>query len=513
MSSFYDELKNRASATPELPAAFTVDQEFSYETLFALSRSTAAGLNASGIKAGDRVAVHLGNRYELISVYFALLGLGAVIVPIALRVSAGEISYMLQHGGVRYYIGDAAYYDACRNSIESTATIERAWVLDLTATVGKVSPFSDLLVESEVQLEPVPPESMAAILYSSGTTGLPKGVVYSHATLHKSVELLGATLDKAAAQGSERAVGICSVVDLVSAWSLLMNLTAMRRGRPLAISTIHTPDLLLNLLRTGRVGWIGGAPSNFRALLDAVREGKETAVDLSQTNCIAGGDACPSDLSLGFRETFATPLQSSYGQTETGGPVIYHHNLSGEREPALGWKLDQIEIRIDAQPGEAGELWIKSPAKPLGTWNGKSIDPFEDDWLYTGDLVKMRKDDSCIMFLSRIKDVMKIGGFALAPFELEQALEEHPDIAAAAVFSIPDHALGERAIAMIQVQTGAHVSKGDITRHLTGRIANYKHPGDIVFVDKIPFAPSGKLARKKLSDEYLASLKEPERLS
>lgn len=512
--SLYEELKRAAVEMPDQPAAISLDADISYETVFNLSEKIALGLRNAGVKAGDRVAAHIGNRYELISVYYALLGLGAVIVPVALRLSAGEITYLLNHGKVRYYLGDAAFYEVYSEVVEGCGGLETAWVLDAQAPKGKARAFSELMTghDGAALLEPVAPDSMAAILYSSGTTGHPKGVAYSHATLHESIALLGSTLDRAAAQGSERAVGICSVVDLVSAWSLLMTLTSTRRRQPLAISTVHKPDLLLKLLRTGRVGWIGGAPSNFRSLLEAV-QGGEQPVDLSQTNCVAGGDACPPELSVAFRQTFGTPLQGSYGQTETGGPVIYHPNLSDEQEPAIGWALDGVEIKIDAEPGEPGEMWIKSPAKPLGIWNGNSVDPFEDNWLYTGDLVIQRQSDDCIMFVSRLKDVMKVGGYALVPLELEQAIAQHPKVVAAAVFSIPDPELGERPIAMIQPQAEQALNEAEILKYLKGRIADYKHPRDVVFIEQLPFAPNGKLSRKKLADHYLATRQEAKRAS
>lgn len=488
-----------------MPAAITCEADISYETVFALSEKMALGLKEAGVTAGARVAAHIGNRYELISAYYALLGIGAVIVPVALKLSGGEIEYLLKHSAVRYYIGDAAFYDDYRGVVENCDTIETAWVFDLPAPTGKARPVEDLLIDGDLRLEPLAPESMAALLYSSGTTGHPKGIAYSHATLQQSIGLFGATLDRAFVQGDERAVGICSVVDLVSAWSLLMNLAAVRHGRPLAISKVNTTDQVLKLLRTGRVGWIGGAPSNFRALLDAVRNGGEAPVDLSHANCVAGGDACPPELNMAFTETFGTPLQSSYGQTETGGPVIYHPNLSKERDPAIGWVLDGVETRIDAEPGEPGEIWIKSPAKPLGFWNGASVDPLDAGWLYTGDLVRIRPSDGCIMFLSRLKDVMKVGGFPLAPLELEQAIAEHPKVAAAAVFSVADAELGERPIAMIQPKPGVDVTDQEIAHHLDGRLAAYKHPRDMVFVERLPFMPSGKLGRKRLAEQYVAS--------
>lgn len=498
MSIFWD-FQQVALRQPGAPAIVMLDSVVSYSAVLGLAENIAGGLLRAGLRRGDRVAVHIGNRPELVSVYYGCLCVGAVIVPVSTRLSGEEVEYLIAHSAARFYLGDARVPGSWAEVIEHSDAIEQAWMLDSAGGTAKMQPWNDLLTDEAVIPDGIGPQEFAAIFYTSGTTGRPKGLVTSHATL-------GAGLDLAAAHGSGRADATYYTINLVNPWGILVLLSCLRRGRPLAMTTTNTPDVVLRMLRTHRCGWIGGAPTAFRRLLDEVRHSGGPVPDLTETACVAGGDACPIDLSREFLETFGTHLQGVYGMTETGGPAILHPSLDSIDEPSIGWPLPGVETKIDSQPGEAGELLLRAPSRPVGIWNGTVVALFDrEQWVSTGDIVR-RLGDGCLAFVGRKADLIMVEGYPISPLELEQALAEHADVAAVVVFGVPDAITGERTVAMVEPRPGRRGDAAALLEHLSGRIAQYKYPSEITFVDKLPILPSGKVGRQRLAAEYTSSI-------
>ena len=493
--SIFSDFQQVALRQPDEPALVMLDGAVSYSTVLGLADRLAGGLLKAGLRRGDRVAVHLGNRPELVSVYYACLRVGAVFVPMSYKLAGGEVKRLVAHSAARFYLGEAGVHGPCAHVIEQADTVKQAWILDSPGATATTCPWSDLLADAPAITDETGPEDLAAIFYTSGTTGQPKSVVLSHATLE-------AGLDLTTAQGVGRADATYYMIDLTNPWGVLVLLTSLRHGRPLALTATHTPDVILRMLCADRFDWIGGAPSTFRALLAEVGRSASPVPDLKGTSCVAGGDACPTDLSRDFFETFGSHLQGVYGMTETAAPVIHHPRLDSIDEPSIGWPLPGVEIRVDALPGEAGELLLRTPSRPVGTWNGAGVDRFDrEQWISSGDIVRQRPD-SCLLFVGRQKDLMMVEGYPISPLEIEQALAEHADVASAIVFGVPDDVTGERVVAMVELEPGRQVDARELLMHLSGRIANYKHPSEINIVEKLPILPSGKLGRQRLAADY-----------
>ncbi|MCL2893047.1 class I adenylate-forming enzyme family protein [Brenneria tiliae] len=503
--SIFSDFKQIALRRPDAPAVVMPDGGVAYSTLLNLAEQIAGGLLRAGLRAGDRVAIHIGNRPELISVYYACLSIGAVFVPISLRLSGGEVKYLIAHSAARFYLGDRELYGSCSEIIEHSDTIEQAWVFDLASPTKRTRPWTDLLTNTTFPPSETDVKQMVSIFYTSGTTGQPKGIVYSQATLNSSLDLVDATIAATIVQDSEHPNALYSMVDLISPWTILMTFACLRNGRPLALTETQAPDVALQFIRRKSIGWIFGTPSTFNSMLTLAKGSAVAPVDLSETHCISGGDACPTDLSQEFFHYFRAHLQGSYGQTEAGGPMIYQPDLNLVDEPSIGWPLPGVGIRIDRQSGESGELLLRSPAKTVGIWNGKTVAPFDEErWIATGDVVQ-RRSDGCLLFLGRKKDLMKVEGYPVSPLEVEQELLKHPDIADVVVFGIPDPTTGERPIAMIQTKSGRQIDEQALLAHLSGHIAHYKHPREFIFTKKLPILPSGKLGRQQLAASYIAS--------
>ncbi|MDV9168534.1 class I adenylate-forming enzyme family protein [Streptomyces sp. W16] len=496
--SIFDDFRQVALRRPNAPALVTLDGEVSYANVLDLADLIAGGLLTAGLRTGDRVAVHLGNRPELVSVYYACLRVGAVIVPVSYKLSGSEVGHLLAHSGARFYLGESRVYEAWADVVGQSPALEQAWVLDSPDATATTRPWSDLLVNGAAVIDDIGPDEPAAIFYTSGTTGRPKSFVLSQATLGAGLVLMAAT-------GAGHADATYCMVDLINPLGIVVLLTSLRRGRPLALTSTHTADVILRMLRTHRCGWICGAPSTFRGLLNEADRSTGPALDLRLTSCVAGGDACPPDLGRDFVKTFGTHLRGFYGLTETAAPVIQQPRIDAVDEPSIGWPLDGVEIRVEAEPGEVGELLLRSPSRPVGTWNGTELDRFDrEQWISTGDMVR-QQPDGCLLFVARQNDLIMVEGYPVSPLQIEQELAAHPDVAAAIVFGVPDAGTGERVIALVEPEPGRHVEVGELRRHLSGRVAKYKYPSEISLVEKLPVLSSGKLGRQRLAADYPSS--------
>lgn len=192
--------------------------------------------------------------------------------------------------------------------------------------------------------------------------------------------------------------------------------------------------------------------------------------------------------------------------TETAAPVIQQPKVDAVDVPSIGWPLPGVEVRIDAGPGKAGELLVRTPSRPVGSWNGTGVDRFDrEEWLATGDIVQERSSDSCLLFVGRQKDLIVVEGYPISPLEIEQAITAHPDVAAALVFGVPDAVRGERVIALVEPAPGRRLHLTEVLRELSGRIGKYKMPSEINAVEKLPVLPSGKLGRQRLAADYVST--------
>lgn len=502
--SLLTEFFNLAKRHPDTPAVLVEGRTTSYGELARLTDQLAAGLQRSGVGQGERIALHLGNRLELVALYYACLRVGAVIVPLHRRLVAGEIAHLLSHSAARYYVGDRESHARAASVIEASAMLEQAWIVDSDERSGKCLPWSTLLAApGEAEAPSGHPDWLAAIFYTSGTTGTPKGIVHSQASLERAVGLMEATMPPRTAPGTQATGAVHSMLDAIVPWSILMILAAHRLGRPVALLPRLSADTTLALLQRQPLSFLKGTPSHFKDLLATARQaGAEHQSALAESYCVTGGDLCPAELGVAWRAHWDCALRSSYGMTESGGPIFYQPATDATAQPSIGWPLPGVMV----QQASTGELQVRSPANILGWWNGQSTDRLPTErWLSTGDLVQ-RQEDGCYLILGREKDVLKSDGYPISPQEVEQALLKLPAIAEAVVFGIPDPTKGERPVAMLRTSNGQALCEQALKDHLSELIAEYKHPHQYLFVERIPVSSAGKLSRKQLANDYQRSL-------
>ena len=501
------------SAHPDSPAIIHHNnRSVSYQKLLSLIDAISCGLVTKGLRSGDRVILHSKNKIELIASYYACLATGATFVPTNPHLPNKDISKIISDSGARFYLGDTTSYTANQKAVDGASTLEGRWVIGMNTPEGKAQPWQSLLQLGNSFSPPsLSPDMVASIFYTSGTTGQPKGFAFSRRAINTIIDVVRSTM--ALSVRATSTAPFYSMVDVISPWSIQTSFASLSLHRPIILTDTHDPHTVLKVLNTYQLSWFTGTPSNFNDLTVAAQALDHVPV-LSATACVSGGDTCPLEIAQRFHTTFGGHLQNSYGQTEQGCITIHHPDLTKASTPALGWPLPTTAIKIVAEggeDGEVGELFVRSPTKTAGLWTDNGIEPvYEDGWIPTGDLVR-RHADGCLEALGRQKDLIKIAGYPVYPLEIEQEILKHPDIARAVVFAIPDIAKGESIIAMIEMHRGKTLLSTAIKEYLADKIAHYKIPEQIMFVDTIPVV-NNKISRRHIAREYLMSCDKEVRL-
>src|SRR3954451_1713805 len=479
-----------------------------YGQIVERARRLASALTGLGVQPGDRVATFAWNSLRHLELYLAVPSMGAVLHTLNVRLFEDALRYITTHADDRLVFVDASLagamprFDAAeREVVMPDGPGEREGALDYEALIAEGDPgfeFPDL-----------PENTAAAMCYTSGTTGRPKGVLYSHRSI--VLHTLGAGLPDS--MGIREADSVMPVVPMfhAKAWGIPYVAT-MVGARQVLPGPDLTPRVLADLISSEGVTWTAGVPTIWNGMLQL-----DPAPDLSSLRELkAGGAAVPESLIRGFAERFGIPLVQGWGMTETSPLAATSRmpgdvELSADEEYALratqGRILPLIEFRIDAENG--GELQVRGPWIARGYYEDPgSGDKFtEDGWLRTGDVAELDRD-AYIRLVDRTKDLVKSGGEWVSSVELENAVMAHPDVIEAAVIAIPDERWGERPCACVVLRSGSDVDADAIREHLAARVVKWWIPERIEFIDEVPKTSVGKFDKKVLRARF-AGAKSP----
>jgi fatty-acyl-CoA synthase len=484
----------------------------------ARARRLGSGLAALGIREGDRVATLLWNQTEHLELYFAVPLMGAVIHTLNPRLSPEELSYIAGDAEDRVIVVDESLLHVLERvdwDFEQVIVVTDS----PDAATGAID-YETLIAASEPTSWPAIDERRAAAMcYTSGTTGRPKGVVYSHRALvlHTLVLPLPDTFGI-----SSRDVILPAVPMFhVNAWGLPFAAAMTGAGLVLPGSRLD-PVSLLDLLAGERVTLIAGVPTVFMGVLQAL-ECEPLRWDLGDLHRISlGGAAAPTSLIEGFKRHGLTIIQG-WGMTETS-PLGTLARLPVDLESApeaeqleyrarAGIPIPLIEIRARAEDGtlvpwddEAlGELEIRGPWVAAGYHRGRGADRWTDDgWFRTGDVVRIDRR-GCMRICDRAKDLVKSGGEWISSVDLENQLMTHGAVAEAAVIAIPDEKWGERPLAAVVLRDGMTAAPGELREHLAIEFAKWQLPDRIEFVEAIPRTATGKFRKTALRERFVAT--------
>ncbi|GGS71826.1 fatty-acyl-CoA synthase [Planobispora rosea] len=476
----------RARKTPGRVAVVHEGRRVTYRELHERVLRLAHALRDLGVRRGDRIAYLGPNHPSFLETLFAAGALGAVFVPLNTRLAVPELAFNLTDSGAGVLVHAPS---------ESAAALDVRHRVPLDDYERLISRAGDEPID-----EPVSPGDPCMIMYTSGTTGRPKGAVLSHANITwNSVNVL-VDIDVL----TDEATLVVAPLFHTAGLNMTCLPTVLKGGRVVLLGAFD-PGRVLELIETERITQMFGVPTMFDAMAAHPRWAGTDLSSLRTLNC--GGAPVP----LRTIETYlerGLAFSQGYGMTEASPGVLY---LPAEQAVAKAGSAgvphfftDARVVRQDGRdtaPGEEGEILVQGPNVMTGYWGAQPIAPGE--WLRTGDVARL-DEDGYAYIVDRIKDMFVSGGENVYPAEVEQAILEHPAVAECAVIGVPDAVWGEVGRAVVVLRPGAGDIADDILDFLRGRLAKYKIPKSVIRAETLPRTPSGKIVKSALRDSPAA---------
>jgi len=471
------------------PALRMGDTVVSYDQFGDAAGRVAAGLEARGVMPGDRVGMLLPDTLSFPILLYGALMAGATVVPMNPLLKAREIHYYLRDSGARLVV-------AAQPFAQAAADAAGAIGIEAVAVDG-VQP--DALMAAHATADPAArtDDDQAAILYTSGTTGPPKGAELTHGNLSGNARTTVQTLLEATPDDV-----IMGCLPLFHAFGLTCGLNAaVVSGASMTLLPRFDGAAVLSLIERDQVTLFEGVPTMFSRMLHAANAGSVDTTSLR--GCVSGGAAMPVDVMRSFEQTFRCVVLEGYGLTETSPVVTFNHPAASRKAGSIGTPIADVEVRLvddhgkDVPGGEVGEIAVRCPNVMKGYWGRpeETAKAIPDGWFRTGDLA--RQDvDSYLFIVDRKKDMIIRGGENVYPREIEEVVYEHPAVAEVVCIGIPDPDLGEEVGVAVVLKPGASADPDELQAWVKARVAAYKYPRHVWMVDSLPHGPTGKILRR-----------------
>jgi long-chain acyl-CoA synthetase len=456
------------------------------------SARVARLLRERGVAPGDRVGIMLPNVAQFAAAYYGVLRAGGVVVPMNVLLKRREVAYYVRDSEARLALGwhgfaseaqTGAYQAGAECLLVEPAAFERL--------LAGVKPLDEVAERDG--------DDTAVILYTSGTTGKPKGAELTHANLRRNVE---AVLELFSIERDDVILGALPLFHSFGQTCALN--AAVAAGARLALMPRFAPGEALELIERERVTVFEGVPTMYSALLNHPERDR---FDVSSLRlCVSGGAALALEVLRGFEDAFGCVILEGYGLSETSPVACFNHPDRERKAGSIGTPIAGVEMkavddaRREVAQGEVGEIAIRGHNVMKGYWrrpeaSAEAIDA--DGWFYTGDMARM-DDDGYFFIVDRKKELIIRGGYNIYPREIEELLYEHPAVAEAAVVGVPHAELGEEIGAAVALVPGAQVSEDDLRDYLKDLVAAYKYPRHVWFVDALPKGPTGKILKRAI---------------
>jgi len=499
VNSGYELLSRAARRWPERPALLGDWGVLTFAELEARAERVAAGLARLGIGPGDRVGYMMNNPPEVVIAYFAILRLGAVALAVNVMLRPAELAYVLADSGAVALVCEAGVVQTVAAARAQAPALRAVVVLGGTPEAGTI-PFAS--VESvDGAAPPVAdrhPDDVAMLMYTSGTTGAPKGVMMTHAWLDFTtigwVCVYKLSGEDRFLVGSPFFYAIGSIMDVLAPFRVGASAVLLERFQPrLALDAItrHRPTATVLV------------PTAAAMLLDAYDPARDDVSSMSIF--FTAGSPVPPGVRERLRSTFGWELREIYGLTEAHMVAVGARGLP-PRDGMIGVPGGNLVVRIvddagrEVPRGETGEIVCRGETVTAGYW-GKpeaTAEAYRDGWFHTGDIGVM--DADCYLrIVDRKKEMIITGGANVYPAEVEGVLSQHPDLALVAVVGVPDPTYGERPCAVVVTRPGRTVTAEDVIAFCRQRLAAFKCPRSVVLVPDLPLTASGKVARRQLA--------------
>ena len=502
-------LQKRAYLSPEQEGYVGVDDglRFSYRELNQRCNRTADVLAGLGVGKGDRVALLLMNGVEFVESFFAIAKLGAVVVPLNWRLVADELAFILDDSGATVLLFDTEFAETVADLAErgQDATAVRHWIQVGSQDCSKFArSYADLVAAASDE----EPEIGAAdddelyIMYTSGTTGLPKGAVHTHSTVTWACVTINVTAE------SRMADRYLVALPLFHVGALTPFTSNVHRGVTNLVMRSFDPVRVWDLVETEKLDAMLAVPAMLNVMFQVPNR---DTVDRSSLRWIMSGAAPVPAAMIQAYFDIGVPIHQVYGLTETCGPACLLTADDAVRKiGSTGKPFFHTDVRVvdekgaDVAAGEVGEVLIRGKHLMKEYWNRAeaTAEAIRDGWLHSGDLASI-DEEGFIYIQDRKKDMIISGGENIYPAEIENVLLSHPGIGDAAVIGVPSQRWGESPLAVI-VRSDTALEASAVLEHCRGKLARFKEPRGVEFVDEIPRNPSGKILKRVLREQFSA---------
>jgi len=515
-------LEHSAKELPEKTAVVYENERFTYKQVNTVANQVANGLTEAGIGKGDKVAFSCPNNAYFPMVYYGILKVGAVVVPLNVLLKSREIAYHLKDSDAKAYFcfQDRPDLPMAREGwagFIETPGCEHFWMIadepQALLPADGIATLGQFIANQPPEFDTVSTrgDDAAVILYTSGTTGFPKGAELTHANM-----TLNALLSKDIIDLKPDDVHAL-VLPLFHSFGQTCQMNAgFFCGNTLVMGPRFSPEAVLGLMQEEKVTVFVGVPTMYWALLNY--EDRENSFDIAaiaKTLRIgtSGGASMPVEILKGFEKKYGIPIMEGYGLSETS-PVATFNHLHKERKPgSIGTPIWGVEVAIfneednEVAAGEVGEVVIRGHNVMKGYYNKPeaTAEAFRGtSWFHTGDLGR-KDEDGYFYIVDRVKDMIIRGGFNVYPREIEEVLMTHPAVSLAAVIGIPHEQHGEEIKAFVVPTEGATVSPEDIIVWAREQMAAYKYPRIVDIRNALPMTATGKILKKELKAEGLSA--------
>jgi long-chain acyl-CoA synthetase len=476
------------------------DAELTYGLLDGGSAAVAGLLKEKGFAPGDRVGIMLPNVPYFAVVYYGVLRAGGVVVPMNVLLKGREVKFYLEDPGAKIVFAWHEFAEAAEAGAEQAGA---------ECVLVKPGEFEELLggvAEPATEYADRDGDDTAVILYTSGTTGTPKGAELTHDNLRRNAEVASAVFDYG--DGDV----IFGGLPLFHSFGQTCALNCgIRAGATVTLLPRFDPGKALEIIERDKVTVMLGVPTMYAAMLHC--ESADQRDTSSLQFCGSGGAAMPVEVMRAFEEKFDCKVLEGYGLSETSPVASFNHPGKERKAGSIGTPIDGVEMKLvdddgnDVAQGEVGEIVIKGHNVMKGYWKkpDATAEAIKDGWFYSGDMGQV-DEDGYFFIVDRKKDMIIRGGYNVYPREIEEVLYEHPAVREVAVLGVPDESLGEEVGAAVALKEGCDATEDELREFVKEQVAGYKYPRRVWFVDELPKGPTGKILKREI--EVPAEVKE-----
>jgi len=522
MMNLSSAIEHSATEYPDKIAIIFNDSRLSYGTINSIANQVANSLIKVGIGKGDKVALTCPNLPYFPMIYYGILKTGAVVVPLNILLKGREIAYHLTNSDAKAYFcfqgtPELPMAEEGFAGFELSPSCEHFWVMTsdpaAPSPIAETSTFAQLISEesSEFNTMMCAPDDTSVIMYTSGTTGQPKGAELSHANIvmnskvcselfnlkHDDVQLIALPLFHTYGQTTQMNAGFS-------------------KGNTTVMVPRFVPERVLALMEKERVSVFHGVPTMYFALLSYEdKEGKINVGQIADTLrvCGSGGASIPVQIMKEFEEKYKVPILEGYGLSETSPAATFNHQHKERKPGSIGTPIWGVEVRVvnsegkEVVVGEVGEVLIRGHNVMKGYYNNPEQTASainSSGWFHTGDMGKM-DDDGYFYIVDRIKDLIIRGGYNVYPREIEEVLLRHPAVSIIAVIGVPHDQYGQEIKAFVVLKEGENASEEELIQWSKKEMAGYKYPRIFEIRENLLMTATGKILKKELMEEVAAN--------